>query len=96
MRIYIGNLSYEAGEQELQALFGDYGEVTEVHVVMDRDTGRSRGFAFVEMPAEDEAKAAIEALDQHEHLGRNLRVNEAQPRKDRQRGARYNERKSGW
>jgi RNA recognition motif-containing protein len=101
MRIYVGNLSYQAGEQDLRELFETYGEVTEVHVVTDRDSGRSRGFAFVEMPAEDEAKSAIEALDQKDHMGRDLRVNEAQPRKGGNRkggnrGSRYNERKSGW
>lgn len=101
MRIYVGNLSYKAGEDDLREAFEAYGEVTEVHVVTDRESGRSRGFAFVEMPAADEAKSAIEALDQKEHMGRNLRVNEAQPRKERSRGggnrgSRYNERKSGW
>jgi len=80
MRIYVGNLSYQANEDELRELFEPYGEVAEVNVITDRDTGRSRGFAFVEMPNAQEGAAAIEALDQKEQQGRNLRVNEAQPR----------------
>jgi cold-inducible RNA-binding protein len=80
MRIYVGNLSYQATEDELRELFEPYGEVAEVNVITDRDTGRSRGFAFVEMPNAQEGSAAIEALDGKETGGRNLRVNEAQPR----------------
>lgn len=80
MRIYVGNLSYQATEEELRELFESYGEVAEVNIITDRDTGRSRGFAFVEMPNAKEGAAAIEALDQKAHQGRNLRVNEAQPR----------------
>ena len=83
MRIYVGNLSYQAAEDDLRELFEAYGEVGEVNVITDRDTGRSRGFAFVEMPNSQEASAAIQALDQKEHQGRNLRVNEAQPRQGR-------------
>ncbi len=86
MRIYVGNLSYQANEDELRELFEAYGEVAEVNVITDRDTGRSRGFAFVEMPNAQEGSAAIEALDQKEHEGRNLRVNEAQPRQQGGRG----------
>ncbi len=85
MRIYVGNLSYQATEETLTELFKQYGEVTEVRVITDRDTGRSRGFAFVEMPNEAEARAAIEALDQKETDGRTLRVNEAQPRRQDRR-----------
>jgi cold-inducible RNA-binding protein len=80
MRIYVGNLSYQATEDELRELFEPYGEVAEVNVITDRDTGRSRGFAFVEMPNAQEGSAAIEALDGKDQGGRNLRVNEAQPR----------------
>ena len=80
MRIYVGNLSYQATEDELRELFEQYGEVAEVNVVTDRETGRSRGFAFVEMPSKEEGTAAIEALDQKDSQGRTLRVNEAQPR----------------
>jgi len=86
MRIYVGNLSYQATEDELRQLFEPYGEVAEVNVITDRDTGRSRGFAFVEMPNAKEGAAAVEALDQKPHQGRNLRVNEAQPRQQSGRG----------
>ncbi len=86
MRIYVGNLSYQATEDELRQLFEPYGEVAEINVITDRDTGRSRGFAFVEMPNAKEGAAAIEALDQKAHQGRNLRVNEAQPRQQSGRG----------
>ena len=85
MRIYVGNLSYQATEEILTELFKAYGEVGEVRVITDRDTGRSRGFAFVEMPNEAEARAAIEALDQKESDGRTLRINEAQPRRQDRR-----------
>ena len=86
MRIYVGNLSYQATEEELRELFEPYGEVAEVNVVTDRETGRSRGFAFVEMPSKEEGTAAIEALDQKDSQGRTLRVNEAQPRQQSGRG----------
>ncbi|MBN1248307.1 MAG: RNA-binding protein [Anaerolineae bacterium] len=86
MRIYVGNLSYRATEEELTELFAAYGEVAEVRVITDRETGRSRGFAFVEMPNEAEGKAAIEGLNEKDHQGRTLRINEAQPRKDDGRG----------
>ncbi len=86
MRIYVGNLSYQATEDELRELFEQYGEVAEVNVVTGRETGRSRGFAFVEMPSKEEATAAIEALDQKDSGGRTLRVNEAQPRQQDRRG----------
>jgi RNA recognition motif-containing protein len=82
-RIYCGNLSFKATEDDVRALFAAHGEVTDVHVVMDRETGRSRGFAFVEMADENAAKAAIAALDGQRHQDRNLKVNEAQPREDR-------------
>ncbi len=85
MRIYVGNLSYQANEGSLTELFKQYGDISEVRVITDRDTGRSRGFAFVEMPNEAEARAAIEALDQKESDGRTLRVNEAQPRRQDRR-----------
>ena len=82
-RIYCGNLSFQANEDEVRGLFTAHGEVTDVHVVMDRETGRSRGFAFVEMANEAQAKAAITALDGFRHQDRNLKVNEAQPREER-------------
>jgi RNA recognition motif-containing protein len=82
-RIYCGNLPFQASSDDVRALFAPHGEVTDVHVVVDRETGRSRGFAFVEMATEDQAKAAIQALDGRANDGRNLRVNEAQPRETR-------------
>lgn len=95
MRIYVGNLSYRATEEELTELFESYGEVAEVRVITDRETGRSRGFAFVEMPNADEANAAIEGLNETDHQGRTLRINEAQPRKDDSRGGGRQRRGGG-
>ena len=88
MNIYVGNLSFRCSDDDLMELFSEFGEVTSAKVIMDRESGRSRGFAFVEMANDDDGKAAIEALDGQEHQGRNLRVNEAQPRGDRPRGDR--------
>ena len=83
MRIYIGNLAYETREEELRGEFEVYGEVQEVTVVRDRDTGRSRGFGFVEMPTSSEAEAAISALNGRDVGGRTLTVNEARARQPR-------------
>ena len=83
MRIYVGNFSYEMSEQELREAFEAYGEVQEVSLVRDRDTGRSRGFAFVEMPTGEEAQAAIAGLNGKELGGRSITVNEARPRTER-------------
>jgi len=80
VRIYVGNLSYETTADELRELFGQHGEVKEVYTPTDRETGRSRGFAFVEMPSDDEAKTAMEALDGTELGGRTIKVNEARAR----------------
>lgn len=83
MRIYVGNLAYEATEQELSDAFGEYGEVSSVSIVSDKFTGRSRGFAFVEMSDKTEGEAAIEAMNGKAFMNRNLVVNEARPREDR-------------
>lgn len=80
MKLYVGNLSYDSGESQLRELFGRFGEVTSITVIADRDTGRSKGFAFVEFGNDDEARAAIQGLDGKEFGGRNLKVNEARPR----------------
>lgn len=80
MKLYVGNLSYNAGESELEALFAGYGEVSSVRVITDRETGRSRGFAFVEMPNKQEAIEAMKGLAEMEFNGRPLVVNEARPR----------------
>jgi RNA recognition motif-containing protein len=85
-RIYCGNLSFQATDEEVRTLFSAHGQVTDVHIVTDRETGRSRGFAFVEMATDDQAKAAIQALDGAQHANRALKVNEAQPRQDRAGG----------
>ena len=86
MSIYIGNLSYEVTEEDLRSVFAEYGSVKRVQVPTDRETGRMRGFAFVEMDSEDEEAAAIEALDGAEWMGRDLKVNKAKPRENRNSG----------
>jgi len=84
--IYVGNLSYQASEDDLRDAFGEFGAVSRVSVVMDRETGRSRGFAFVEMPNDDEADRAITGLNDREIAGRAVRVNEAKPQAPRGAG----------
>jgi cold-inducible RNA-binding protein len=88
MRIYVGNLSFNTGETELQTLFATMGTVDSVKLVRDQATGRSRGFAFVEMTNDEEANAACESLNQHEFEGRRLTVNEAKPQ-ERSGGGSY-------
>lgn len=88
MSIYVGNLSYDATSEDLTAVFTEYGTVKSVHLPTDRETGRMRGFAFVEMSTESEETAAIEALDGAEWMGRDLKVNKARPREDRGGGGR--------
>jgi RNA recognition motif-containing protein len=83
MRLYVGNLSYSITSQALEALFAEYGQVKSAQVVMDRDTGRSKGFGFVEMVDANEAREAIEGLYLREVEGRSLTVNEARPREER-------------
>jgi len=80
MNIYVGNLSYSLSESELRDAFAAYGEVSSVKVLMDRETGRSRGFGFVEMPNQSEAEIAVAEVNGKEVGGRPLRVNEARPR----------------
>jgi cold-inducible RNA-binding protein len=82
-KMYVGNLSYTANEDELRRIFEEFGNVVSAQVIMDRETGRSKGFAFVEMSSDQEAQAAISALDGKEIGGRVLKVNEARPREDR-------------
>ena len=83
MRIYVGNLSFQSTDEGMSQLFSEYGKVDNASIVTDRETGRSRGFGFVEMPEENEARAAITALDGQAWEGRNLTVNEARPRPPR-------------
>ncbi len=85
-RLYVGNLAYGATNAELESLFGQFGKVTSAQVIQDRDTGRSKGFAFVEMSTDQEAQAAINGLNDKEHGGRPLTVNEAKPRENNPRG----------
>lgn len=85
-RLYVGNLAYSATNAELEQLFGQFGKVTSAQVIQDRDTGRSKGFAFVEMSTDAEANAAINNLHDKEHNGRPLTVNEAKPRENNPRG----------
>ena len=87
-RIYVGNLSYQTTSEELSQLFGQVGEVASASVVQDRETGRSRGFGFVEMSNRDEAEQAIEQFNGADFQGRNLTVNEARPREERGGGGR--------
>lgn len=90
MNIYVGNLPYSISEDELRALFAEFGEVSSVHIITDRYTGQSKGFGFVEMANQAEAQEAIQALNESSVQGRNVKVSEARPRKDRnQGGPRY-------
>lgn len=83
MSIYVGNLSYEVTQDALSQTFAEYGTVKRVQLPTDRETGRLRGFAFVEMGTDAEENAAIEALDGAEWMGRDLKVNKAKPREER-------------
>ena len=89
MNIYVGNLPYSISESELETLFTEYGSVKSVKIIMDRDSGRSKGFGFVEMDESVEGQEAIRNLDSKEVSGRNLKVNEAKPREERPRRDRY-------
>jgi RNA recognition motif-containing protein len=80
MSIYIGNLSYDASQEDITAIFAEYGTVKQVHLPIDRETGKKRGFGFVEMSTDAEEDAAITELDGAEWMGRQLRVNKARPR----------------
>jgi cold-inducible RNA-binding protein len=86
VNIYIGNLSFQTTDPELESLFSQHGQVTSARVMIDRDTGRSRGFGFVEMANDNEARAAIAALNGAEFGGRALTVNEARPKESRAGG----------
>jgi RNA recognition motif-containing protein len=89
MNIYVGNLPFDVGETQLSELFSQYGQVQGASVIIDRASGRSRGFGFVEMPDDEAAKQAIEALNEKDFGGRALKINEAKPREERPRSA-YN------
>ena len=85
-KLYVGNLSYNTSADDLEQLFGEFGTVTSAEVINDRDTGRSKGFGFVQMGSDAEAQAAIDGMHEREVDGRNLTVNEAKPKTDRPRG----------
>ena len=85
-KLYVGNLSYNVSSSDLEQLFAAHGTVQSAEVIQDRDTGRSKGFGFVEMGSDEEAQAAIAALSGQQHDGRALTVNEAKPREDRSGG----------
>lgn len=95
--LFVGNLSFQTTEAELTAVFKEFGPVTRVHVAVDRETGRARGFAFVEMPNDEDAAKAIAALNGKQVGGRAIKVNEARPRTDRPapRGGRGGGQKQG-
>ena len=87
-KLYVGNLSYDVDSSALEQLFGQHGQVVSAQVISDRDTGRSKGFGFVEMGSDQEAQAAIAALNGQQHEGRTLTVNEARPREGGAGGGR--------
>jgi RNA recognition motif-containing protein len=83
MNIYVGNLSYNVTSEELKAAFAAYGEVSSANIIIDKNSGQSKGFAFVEMPVDAQAEEAIEALNETPLSGRNMRINQARPKEDR-------------
>jgi len=95
MKIYVGNLSYEETEQDLRQEFEAFGEVTSVNIITDRDSGRPKGFGFVEMATKSEAEAAIAGINGKTLKERTVVVNEARPRTDSRGGGSYGDRKGG-
>lgn len=89
MNIYIGNLDYGVTEDDLRDAFGEFGEVSSANIISDKFTGRSKGFGFVEMPNDDEANQAIDALNDTDLNGRSIKVNQARPREERPSRPRY-------
>ena len=92
-KMYVGNIPYAATEEELRALFAEYGEIESLKIMKDQFTDRSRGFGFIEMAQEEDAKKAIEALNGKDFMGKSLTVNEAKPQQKRQG---FNKRSSGY
>ena len=82
MNLYVGNLSYDMTDEDLQQVFEEYGTVNKVNIIMDRDSGRSKGFGFVEMESSESGEKAVQELDGQEVKGRNLKVNQARPREE--------------
>jgi RNA recognition motif-containing protein len=95
MSIYVGNLSYQVTQEALTSVFAEYGAVKRVQLPTDRETGRLRGFGFVEMGSDAEEQAAIDALDGAEWMGRDLKVNKAKPREDRGGGGSFGGNRGG-
>lgn len=95
-KLYVGNLGYSVVDEDLRELFAPHGTVDSAQVIMDRDSGRSKGFAFVEMSSSAEAEAAIAALNGQQHDGRALTVNEAKPRESRPSGGGYGGGRGGY
>lgn len=95
MNLYVSNLSFKVTDNDLQKLFSTYGQVTSAKVINDRETGRSRGFGFVEMPDTQEAQKAIAELNNAEYEGKVINVNEARPKTDRPRSSFGNDRRGG-
>lgn len=102
-KLYVGNLPFAVDDEALRQMFEEHGQVTSANVITDRDTGRSRGFGFVEISGDDDADAAIKAMDGHAIEGRPLKVNEARPREDRRPrggggggGGGYGRDRGGW
>jgi len=89
MNIYVGNLPYSATEDDLRDAFGEYGEVSSANIISDKYSGQSKGFGFVEMTNDGDAERAIEALNESDMKGRNIRVNQARPREERPSRPRY-------
>ena len=94
-KLYVGNLTYNVNESDLEALFTPFGTVQSAQIIVDRDTNRSKGFGFVEMDTDAEAQAAIQGLDGQDHDGRRLTVNEAKPREARAVGSGYSGGRKG-
>ena len=94
-KLYVGNLAYAVRDNDLEQAFSEFGEVTSAKVMMERDTGRSKGFAFVEMATEEQAQAAIEGLHEQPLAGRNLMVNIARPREERPAGGGFRGNSNG-
>jgi RNA recognition motif-containing protein len=92
INIYVGNLSYNTTEDDLRAAFGEFGDISKVAVITDKYTGQSKGFGFVEMENDDEANAAMQALNETDMGGRTIRVNQAKPRGDRPPRSNNNQR----
>jgi len=86
MKLYVGNMSFDTSEDDLRKAFEAHGTVDSIAIITDRDTGRPKGFGFVEMPNDDEARTAIENLNEKDLMGRTLKVNEARPRTEGRRG----------